>query len=505
MSTTPHYDMFINGEWVDTPARYDVRAPANGEVTATVAFGDIEHADAAVAAATAAHEEGTWRRMTPDQRADVLERIADSMDAKAAELARLATGENGVTVRIATAFHIGLGNANLRFFAGLARAFRPESPNPLVPETEDVRAVIRREPIGVCAGIVPFNFPLVLAGWKIGPALAAGNTFVLKCDENTPLTLLELAKSAEEAGLPPGVLNVITGPGETVGAHLSSHPDVRKIAFTGSTAVGKLVHQAASGNLKRVTLELGGKGPNIILDDADLDMAIDGSLYAFLMFAGQVCESGTRLLVPAERHDEIVERLVARAKDVRIGDPNDPTTDMGPVASLDQKKRVEDYLEIGLQEGATLAYQGVLPGGPEFTSGAWVAPVILTGVTNQMRIAREEVFGPVLVVIPYGSVDEAVAIANDSDYGLAAGVWGSAERALEVAGRLEAGTVWINDWHAGFPLNPFGGYKQSGIGREVGPDALAEYTQVKTIHQAKDNDWTKHGFALVLPPPATAG
>ena len=502
MSTTPHYDMYINGEWIESPDRYEVRAPATGKVTATVSFGGIEHADAAVAAAKAAHEEGTWRRMTPAQRADVLDRMAEIMEAKAADLAALATGENGVTVRIATAFHIGLGVANLRFFAGLARAFQPEIANPLIPETEDVRSVLRREPIGVCAGIVPFNFPLVLAGWKVGPALAAGNPFVLKCDENTPLTLLELAKSAEEAGLPPGVLNVITGPGETVGAHLSSHPDVRKIAFTGSTAVGKLVHQAATDNLKRVTLELGGKGPNIILDDANLDMAIDGSLYAFLMYAGQVCESGTRLLVPAERHDEIVERLVARVRDVRIGDPNDPASDMGPVASLDQKKRVESYLEIALQEGATIAYQGTVPDGAAYADGAWVAPVIFTGVTNQMRIAREEVFGPVLAVIAYDSVEEAIAIANDSDYGLAAGVWGSAERAVEVAHQLEAGTVWVNDWHAGFPLNPFGGYKQSGLGREVGPDAINEYTQLKTVHQAKDNDWTKHGFALVLPPPA---
>ncbi len=497
--------MFINGQWIEASEQYEVRSPATGNVTATVAFGEVRHADAAVAAAKAAHEEGTWRRMTPEQRGDVLDRMADSMEAKASELARLATGENGVTVRIANAFHIGLGTANLRFFANLARAFQPEEPNPLVPETEDVRAVLRREPIGVCAGIVPFNFPLVLAGWKVGPALAAGNTFVLKCDENTPLTLLELAKSAEDAGLPPGVLNVITGPGETVGAHLSSHPDVRKIAFTGSTAVGKLVHKAASDNLKRVTLELGGKGPNVILDDANLDMAIDGSLYAFLMFAGQVCESGTRLLVPAERHDEIVERLVSRAKDIRIGDPNDPASDMGPVASLDQLKRVTDYIEIGLREGANLAYQGTVPGGPDFANGAWVAPTILTGVNNRMRIAREEVFGPVLVVIPYNTVEEAIEIANDSDYGLAAGVWGSPERALDVANQLEAGTVWVNDWHAGFPLNPFGGYKQSGIGREVGPNALAEYTQVKTVHQAKDNDWTKRGFGLVLPPPALLG
>ncbi|WP_258348940.1 aldehyde dehydrogenase family protein [Saccharopolyspora gregorii] len=502
MTGAPTYRMFIDGAWVDAPETYEITSPATDEITARVAFGGVEHADAAVAAAKAAHDEGTWRRMTPEQRADVLDRIADSMEAKVDLLSRLATGENGVTARTAGAFHIGLGIANLRVFAAMARGFEPEQPNPLSPETEDSRSVIRREPIGVCAGIVPFNFPLVLAGWKLGPALAAGNTFVLKCDENTPLTLLELAKSAEEAGLPRGVLNVITGPGETVGDRLAAHPDVRKIGFTGSTEVGKIVQRKSADNLKKVTLELGGKGPNILLDDADLDLAIDGSLFAFLMYSGQVCESGTRLLVPESRKTEIVERLVRRVQDVRIGDPLDPSTDMGPVASHDQKKRVERYVAIAAEEGATVAYRGELPDAAPFDRGAWVPPIIYTDVTNDMRIAREEVFGPVLVVIGYADDADAVRIANDSEYGLSAGVWGSPERALRVADQLEAGTVWVNDWHAGFPMNPFGGYKQSGIGRELGPDALAEYTQVKTIQQAKDSDWSKRGYALVLPPPA---
>jgi betaine-aldehyde dehydrogenase len=494
--------MFIDGEWIDTAEQYEIRSPATGEVAARVAFGDVEHADAAVAAAKRAHDEGTWRRMTPEQRADVLDRIADSMEAKADLLARLATAENGVTVRTAGAFHIGLGIANLRVFAALARGFQSEVANPLAPETAASSSTIRREPIGVCAGIVPFNFPLVLAGWKIGPALAAGNTFVLKCDRNTPLTLLELAKSAEEAGLPRGVLNVITGPGETVGDRLSGHPDVRKIGFTGSTEVGKVIQRRAADNVKKVTLELGGKGPNILLDDANLDLAIDGSIFAFLMYSGQVCESGTRLLVPNSRKDEIVERLITRLKDVRIGDPNDPASDMGPVASPAQKERVERYVEIAAQEGATLAYRGELPEGEMYERGAWVAPIVYTDVTNDMRIAREEVFGPVLVVIGYDDESEAVAIANDSEYGLSAGVWGSPDRARAVAEQLEAGTVWVNDWHAGFPMNPFGGYKQSGIGRELGPDALAEYTQVKAIQESKDEDWSTRGYALVLPAPA---
>lgn len=505
MADTPHYTMFINGEWVDTQTRYEVVAPATGELTATVAFGDIEHVDAAVAAAKAAHEEGTWRRLTPEQRADYLDRMADDMEAKAAQLSALATGENGVTVRTAGAFHIGLGIANLRVFAALARAHQEELPNPLAPEDDGARSVIRKEPIGVCAGIVPFNFPLVLAGWKIGPALAAGNTFVLKCDENTPLTLLELARSAEAVGLPKGVLNIVTGPGETAGAHLAAHPDVRKIGFTGSTEVGKLVQKGAAENLKRVTLELGGKGPNIILpsiveDPANLDLAVDGAIFAFLMYSGQVCESGTRLLVPSSLHDDFVARLAARLADVRIGDPNDPASDMGPVASLDQKKRIHGYLDVAREEGVTFAYEGTLPDGEQYRTGAWVAPVLLTDVTNDMRIAREEIFGPVLVVIRYDDVDEAVAIANDSEYGLSAGVWGEPAEAEDVARRLEAGTVWVNDWHAGFPLNPFGGYKQSGIGRELGPHALDEYVQTKSVRTTKDRDWSRRGFALVLPP-----
>lgn len=373
------------------------------------------------------------------------------------------------------------------------------------PETEDSVNVIRKEPIGVCAGIVPFNFPLVLAGWKVGPALAAGNTFVLKCDENTPLTLLELARSAEAVGLPKGVLNVITGPGETVGDRLATHPDVRKIGFTGSTEIGKVIQKAAAENLKKVTLELGGKGPNVILDSvaddpALLDLAVDGSIFAFLMYSGQVCESGTRLLVYDRLHDDFVAKLSERLQAVRIGDPLDPATDMGPVASLDQKKRVENYLGIAQEEGVTVAYQGQLPQGEAYSNGAWVAPVLLTDVTNDMRIAREEIFGPVLVVIKYSDVAEAIAIANDSEYGLSAGVWGEQSEAEDVARQLEAGTVWVNDWHTGFPMNPFGGYKQSGIGRELGPSALDEYTQTKTLQTTKNRDWSKRGFALVLPP-----
>ncbi len=343
--------------------------------------------------------------------------------------------------------------------------------------------------------------------WKLGPALAAGNTIVLKPDDQTPLTLLELARAADEVGLPPGVLNVVTGPGPVVGgARLAEHPpDVRKIAFTGSTEVGKTVLRAAADNVKKVTLELGGKGANIVLDDADLELAVDGTLFGFLLMSGQACESGTRLLVHESVHDRFVELLVSRARTVVMGDPmNPPATDLGPLISAKQKARVEKYVALGQEEGCRLAYQGELPADPALAQGGhWVAPTILTGATNDMRIAREEIFfGPVLVVISYADDAEAVAIANDSEYGLSAGVWSrDNRRALAIARQLESGTVWINDWHMISAMYPFGGVKQSGLGRELGPDALDEYTEPKFVHVDMTNDRSQRAYAVVVSAP----
>jgi aldehyde dehydrogenase (NAD+) len=363
---------------------------------------------------------------------------------------------------------------------------------------------VRREPIGVCAAIVPWNFPLALAVWKVVPALAVGNSVVLKTDEKTPIGALEFARELQAAGLPDGVLNVVTGDGEIVGDHLARHPDVRKIAFTGSTQVGKLVAgAAAASNLKRVTLELGGKSPNIVLDDADLTMAVDGAIWAFLMHAGQACESGTRLLLPSSIHDAFVERLVERLRTVKIGDPLDQTTNLGPLISAEQRERVLGYIEVAKQEGATVACGGGVPDGA--TRGYFVEPTVLTDVTNDMTVAREEVFGPVLCVLKYDTVDEAIAIANDTEYGLAAGVWSSdVRRAMDVARQLEAGSVWINDWHMADENYPFGGYKQSGMGRELGHHSLAEYTEEKSIQISLEPDITKraYGLALPVPPPA---
>jgi acyl-CoA reductase-like NAD-dependent aldehyde dehydrogenase len=439
-TTIRRYSMFIGGDWVDADERFEIRSPATEELVATVAKGDRGHADQAIAAAKAAHADGRWRRTPPAERAAVLGAIADRLGERIDDLAVLEALENGAPVRQAGAFQIGFSVAHLRYFAGQARSYAFERSGPLLRVPTLATGLVRREPVGVCAAIVPWNFPLLLAMWKIGPALAAGNTIVVKPDEHTPLTLLEFAKIAQECGLPPGVLNVVPGEGSVVGARLASHPDVRKIAFTGSTAVGREIMRMAGGNVKRLTLELGGKGPNIVLDDADLDLAADGTLFGCLMNQGQACESGTRIIVADAVHDKFVERLVE--------------------------------------------------------------PTIFTDVRNDMTIAREEIFGPVLAVIRSESTDQAIRIANDTEYGLSAGVWSTDhQRALDVADQLEAGTVWINDWHMVNAAYPFGGYKQSGLGRELGPHALDEYTEEKFVHLDLSGRLDRRAYALLLSTP----
>lgn len=497
----PHHPMLIGDEDVDSDERYEIVNPADEQLVATVARGRVKHADAAVAAAKAAHESGVWRTVAPLERARILDRAADALEARAEELTALGSRENGSTVRLSGPFSVGQPVAFTRYFADLLRRYEFERPGPMLGPIL-ASGQVRREPIGVCAGIVPWNFPLALAVWKAVPALAAGNTVVLKVDEKTPLGALEFARELRRAGVPAGVINVITGDGPEVGGRLAEHPDVRKIAFTGSTATGKTVMRAATANLKHVTLELGGKGANIVLDDADIAMAVDGAIWAFLMHAGQACESGTRLLLPDSIHDEFVERMVARLRTLRLGDPLDPATDVGPLINATQRDRVLGYIARGREEGATVVHGGGVPAGREFERGFWVEPTVFTGVTNDMCIAREEIFGPVLSVIRYRTVDESVAIANDSEYGLSAGVWSrSNERALDVARRLEAGSVWINDWHVISPAYPFGGYKQSGTGRELGPHALDEYTEEKFISIDLTGRAHDRAFGLVLGTP----
>jgi len=477
-----HHRMLIGGNDIDSPQHLTIVDPGDESVVATVAQGDASHIDAAVTAAKKAFDSGVWSRITPQERAAVMRRIAAAANDVAEELVELEMACNGATIRQATGFHIGYALSHFSYFADLAETYAWQQPGPIATFPALSQSVIHREPIGVVGAIAPWNFPLLLTLWKVGPALAAGNSVVVKPDEHTPLSILEFARIAERNGLPPGVLNVVPGEGPDAGARLASHPDVGKIAFTGSTAVGREIMRLASGNVKQVTLELGGKGPSILLDDADLDLAADGVLYGCFIYSGQACESGTRALVPRHLQDEFVDRMIARAKTIVVGPTRDWDTDMGPVIDANQRDRILSYIEGARAEGATVALGGTKVTGEGFTEGFWVAPTIITGVRPDMRIAREEVFGPVLSVIAYDTDDEAVAVANDSDYGLAASIWSSDNaRALAMAERIQSGSVWINDAHGINCRLPFGGYKQSGLGRELGPQALDAYTEVKTV------------------------
>jgi len=497
-----HHMMFIDGQSVDSDASYEIRNPATEELVCTVAKGTVEHADQAIEAARRAFESGVWSRKLPEERSRIMAAVAERLGSELEEFSEAEISCNGATLRQAYGFHVGLAAPHFLHFAELAGSYKFEQAVATVPYPTVSSNMIRREPVGVCAAIVPWNFPLILGIWKVGPALAAGNSIVVKADEKTPLSLLRLAQVAHECGVPDGVFSLITGDGPDVGARLASHPDVDKVAFTGSTAVGREIMRLASGTVKKVSLELGGKGPVIVLDDADLDMAADGALFGCMLYSGQICESGTRILISDELHDEFVERLVARAKTIKLGDPRDLDIDMGPVISARQRDRILGYVQAAVEEGAELALGGGVPEGPEFEKGYWIEPTIFANVTNDMQIAREEVFGPVMCVLPYSGVDDAVAKANDSMYGLTAGVWSDDyERAIEVGNRLRAGTVWINTWHAIDPALPFGGYKQSGVGRELGPHALDEYTEAKHVHVDLTRSRDRHLFDVLLSTP----
>lgn len=478
-----HFPMRIGGQAVDTEDSMTIVNPADESVVATVAKGTADHIDAAVAAGKAAFESKVWAGKTPQERASIMRAIAAAANDQVEELVELEASANGATVRQATGFHVGYALAHFNFFADLADTYQFVRPAPVVSFPALAQSVVHREPLGVVGAIAPWNFPLLLTLWKVGPALAAGNSIVVKPDEHTPLSMLKFAEIAEANGLPKGVLNVVPGDGRDAGARLASHPDIAKIAFTGSTQIGREIMKLASGTVKEVTLELGGKGPSVVLDDADLDMAVDGVLYGCFTYSGQICESGTRAIVPRSLHDEFVTRLVERAKTIAVGAPDDWDTDMGPVIDGKQQQRILQYITDATAAGATVALGGGVPEGEEFTRGYWVAPTILTDVDNSMAVAREEIFGPVLSVIAYDDDDEAIAIANDSEYGLASSVWTrDNSRGLAVAEEIQCGSVWINDAHQINAQVPFGGYKQSGVGRELGPDALDAYTQAKAVH-----------------------
>lgn len=503
MSEVIHAQMFIDGKWTegaDPATSFELKSPFNGSPVATVAKGSIADVDAAVSAAKNAFEEGSWRGTSPADRAAVLRRVAARIGERLDEFTVLQCREIGAPARIAGAFHVGLAINHLNHLADQTEEYSFVSEGPEIGPVP-AEGIIRREPLGVCAAIVPWNIPLLLSVWKIAPALAAGNSVVIKPDEKAPLIVIELVREFAAAGLPSGVLNLVTGEGETVGAHLVSHQDVKKVAFTGSTAVGKSILSAVADSVKRVTLELGGKGANIVLDDADIDTAVDGAIFACMAYSGQACESGTRLLLPSSLHDDFVERLVARVKTLRLGDPSDANTDIGPLISGEQRDRVLDFIGAAKETGAKVAVGGKTPKGATFEHGHFVEPTVFVDVTNDMPIAREEVFGPVLSVLKYETVEEAIEIANDTPYGLSAGVWsGNEKRALDIASKLDVGMVYINDWHVISEHYPFGGTKESGIGREVGPRALDAYTEAKAVTLNRSPGPEARAFALVLNP-----
>ncbi len=475
------YGLYIDGRFEEAAdgGTFSSINPATGEIIALAARAGLADVQRAVEAARRAFDTGPWPRLSPEERSRYLRAIAERIGQRAKELVQLEVADSGSTIRKAKE-DIYLSGRNLNGFAKLAAADLGEKLEG-VSRPGLSRNMLLREPIGVVAAIIPWNFPLKMAIWKLGPALAAGNTIILKPSEETPVTAMELAGIVQDAGVPPGVVNILTGFGPEAGAELVRHPGVDKIAFTGSTAVGRQIMREAAGTLKRVTLECGGKSPNIVLEDADLSIAVDGALYAIFYHQGQCCEAGTRLFLPEAIADDFVQAMAAKTRKMKIGDPMDLATDIGPLISKKQRDRVLDYIEIGNREGARLVTGGGIPEG--MPQGFFVAPTIFDRVDNRSTIAQEEIFGPVLSVIRYRTIDEAVRLANESIYGLAGGVWSRDEaKALEVAGRLRAGTVWINEWHLLNELAPFGGYKQSGIGREFGLEGLKEYTEAKHVH-----------------------
>jgi acyl-CoA reductase-like NAD-dependent aldehyde dehydrogenase len=468
--------LLINGKFV--PARsgktFETINPANEEVLALVAEGDKADVDEAVKAARKAFEESKWAKLGPHQRARFLFRIADAIDAHADELAELESLDNGKPLSQARAIDIPAAAETFRYYAGWCSKIYGET-NPSDPSMFNYTL---REAVGVCGQIIPWNFPLLMAAWKLAPALACGNTTILKPAEQTPLTALRLGELFCEIGMPDGVVNIITGFGPGAGSSLAEHPDIDKVAFTGSAEVGRLILHASEGNLKKVSLELGGKSPNIIFPDAEMEAAVPNAMMGVFYNSGQVCAAGTRIFVQRDAYDRFVEQLTKYTEGMTMGDPLDPKTKMGPLVSREQFEKVKSYLDIGRKEGAKVTIGGEAAPG----KGYYVKPTIFVDVNNDMRIAREEIFGPVAATIPFKDENDAVFQGNNTTYGLAAAVWTrDVGRAHKVARALKAGTVWVNCYGMVDPISPFGGYKQSGFGRELGKYAIDLYTQVKTV------------------------
>lgn len=477
------YQLYIDGAFVDSASTQTFESinPYDGTVVARVARGNAEDVRKAVQAARTAFDSGPWPKMSGSERGAHIKAVSDGINARMKELVALEVDDSGSTVRKAGE-DVYLSARSMKYFSKLA-AMNSTEPLEGLGKPGFSQNLLVRESIGVVGAIIPWNFPLKMAIWKLGPALAAGNTVVLKPSELTPMTALELARIINESGIPKGVVNIVPGFGNEAGEELVKNPHVDKISFTGSTVIGKRVMSLCAENLKNITLECGGKSANIVLDDADVDLAVDGAMYAIFYHQGQCCEAGTRLLLPKSLAPVFLEKLIAKTKRLKVGDPKDPATDLGPLVSKKQQERVLGYIEQGKKQNAVLAVGGGIPRDPGLQKGFFVEPTIFTNVSNSMTIAQEEIFGPVLSVIEYNSDDEAVAIANDSMYGLGGGVWSkNPERAMGIAKRLKAGTIWINEWHLISEKAPFGGYKQSGIGREFGVEGLKEYMEAKHIH-----------------------
>ncbi|HYO61656.1 MAG TPA: aldehyde dehydrogenase family protein [Actinomycetota bacterium] len=469
--------MTIAGQPVDAVSgeTFEVIDPSTGQTVTEVPRAGVPDVDAAVAAAREAFEDRRWTGLRPGKRADILLKVADLLKRNMNELAQLESIDSGKPLKIASG-EIWAAAECFRYYSGWPTKIYGETN----PTDDNMFVYALREPVGVCGAIIPWNFPLIMAAWKLGPALACGNTCVLKPAEQSPLTALRLAQLLLEAGVPDGVVNVIPGFGEDAGQALAQHADVDKISFTGSTEVGRKILHASEGNLKKVTLELGGKSPNIVFADANMRRAAKGSMLGVFMNTGQMCTAGTRVLVESSVHDEFVESLVDATKSMKVGPALDEETGIGPVISAEQLERVTGYIEIGKTEGAEVATGGGRAEG--MGDGYFVEPTIFTGVRNDMRIAQEEIFGPVAGVIEVADVDEAIDVANDSIYGLAAAVWtNDLTKAHKVARGVKAGTVWVNSAGLYDPSISFGGYKQSGFGRELGKHALEAYTQVKSV------------------------
>ncbi|KMY44862.1 betaine-aldehyde dehydrogenase [Bacillus sp. FJAT-27916] len=468
--------LYINGKFVEAAGgkTFDTMNPATGEVLAKVAEAEAEDIDLAVKAARKAFEEGPWSRMSASQRSRLIYKLADLMEENKVELAQLETLDNGKPYSETSKADVPLAVEHFRYFSGWATKIVGQT----IPVQGNYFNYTRHEPVGVVGQIIPWNFPLLMAAWKLGAALATGCTVVLKPAENTPLSALYLAELIQEAGFPDGVVNIVPGYGQTAGQPLVDHPDVDKVAFTGSTKVGKSIMRSAADTLKRITLELGGKSPNIILPDADLKKAVPGALMGIMFNQGQVCCAGSRLYVQKKLYDNVVADLVSNTKNIKQGNGMEEGTTMGPLISSTQQSRVKGYIDKGIEEGAEVLTGGDIP----FDKGYFVSPTIFADVNHSMTIAKEEIFGPVVAAMPFDDIDDLVEKANDSMYGLAAGVWTQdIKKAHYIAHKLKAGTVWVNTYNTFDAGSPFGGYKQSGLGREMGSYALDNYTEVKSV------------------------